>query len=62
MPQTLLLIRMANFKVLFSLIFISSVFSTLQAISDGDYRIRCHTRNGGIRSLEAFPGDNEVSL
>jgi hypothetical protein len=62
MLQTLQLIRMANFKVLFCLVFISSVFSTLQAISDGDYRIRCHTRNGGIRSLEAFPKVDKVSF
>jgi hypothetical protein len=31
-------------------------------IADGDYRIRCNTRNGGIRSLEAFPNNDEVSL
>ncbi|MBA3814157.1 MAG: hypothetical protein H0X26_06675 [Alphaproteobacteria bacterium] len=29
-------------------------------IEEGDYRIRCNTRNGGFRCLEAFPTDDVV--
>lgn len=30
------------------------------SIEDGDYKIRCHTRNGGLRCLEAFPGADSI--
>ncbi|MBA3814158.1 MAG: RICIN domain-containing protein [Alphaproteobacteria bacterium] len=29
-------------------------------IEEGNYRIRCDTRSGGLRSLEAFPTDDAV--
>lgn len=46
------------------LFFISfSAIAMKQDIDDGDYRIRCHTKNGGIRCLEAFPqADNNEGV
>lgn len=51
-------------KVYKKLLFLSSLsclsFSASAMIEDGDYRIICHTRNGGVRALEAFPNDDTV--
>ena len=44
--------------LLLSLSISSFVFS--MEIEEGEYRIRCLTRNGGLRSLEAFPGKDIV--